>query len=233
MRLFQVAVDTPLDSPFSAILSVHGLHFTVCAPSSRGALRIHALINNFGINFVLIKLTLTCSVVFVSSFEGPCDRKLFWGQFLGCKEICISPRLLLDVPPFLGLHLHSGDYTYTLKLFSNSFPPKHTYTSNYECNRGAPKGSAIASRGKLELQYPLDPLYTPRPMAPPFSLVSPRIWGVQQSIAIPIARADARTWARQLWGKQSKSKKVLEKEKAPLHTKGLPNQTLLCSNYCQ
>ena len=32
MRLFQGALDTPLDSPFSATLSVHGLHFTVCAP---------------------------------------------------------------------------------------------------------------------------------------------------------------------------------------------------------
>ena len=31
MRLFQGALDTPLDSPFSATLSVHGLHFTVCA----------------------------------------------------------------------------------------------------------------------------------------------------------------------------------------------------------
>ena len=33
MRLFQAALDTPLDGPFSATLSVHGLHFTVCAPS--------------------------------------------------------------------------------------------------------------------------------------------------------------------------------------------------------
>ena len=33
MRLFQAALDTPLDSPFSTTLSVHGLHFTVCAPS--------------------------------------------------------------------------------------------------------------------------------------------------------------------------------------------------------
>ena len=33
MRLFQAALDTPLDSPFSATLSVHGLHFTVRAPS--------------------------------------------------------------------------------------------------------------------------------------------------------------------------------------------------------
>ena len=34
MRLFQAPLDTPLDSPFSATLSVHGLHFTVCALSS-------------------------------------------------------------------------------------------------------------------------------------------------------------------------------------------------------
>ena len=34
MRLFQAALDTPLDSPFSATLSVHGLHFMVCAPSN-------------------------------------------------------------------------------------------------------------------------------------------------------------------------------------------------------
>ena len=29
MRLFQAPLDTPLDSPFSATLSVHGLHFTL------------------------------------------------------------------------------------------------------------------------------------------------------------------------------------------------------------
>ena len=33
MRLLQAALDTCFDSPFSATLSVHGLHFTVCAPS--------------------------------------------------------------------------------------------------------------------------------------------------------------------------------------------------------
>ena len=33
MRLFQAPLDTPLDSPFFVSLSVHGLHFTVCAPS--------------------------------------------------------------------------------------------------------------------------------------------------------------------------------------------------------
>ena len=31
MRLFQAPLDTSLDSPFSATLSVRGLHFTVCA----------------------------------------------------------------------------------------------------------------------------------------------------------------------------------------------------------
>ena len=35
MRLFQAALDTPLDSPFFANLSVHGLHFTVYAPSKQ------------------------------------------------------------------------------------------------------------------------------------------------------------------------------------------------------
>ena len=34
MRLFQAALDTCLDNPFFASLSVHGLHFTVYAPSS-------------------------------------------------------------------------------------------------------------------------------------------------------------------------------------------------------
>ena len=33
MRLFQAALDTCLDSPFFGSLSVHGLHFTVYAPS--------------------------------------------------------------------------------------------------------------------------------------------------------------------------------------------------------
>ena len=33
MRLFQAALDTCLDSPFFAGLSVHSLHFTVYAPS--------------------------------------------------------------------------------------------------------------------------------------------------------------------------------------------------------
>ena len=31
---FRLLDDTSLDSPFSATLSVHGLHFTVCAPSN-------------------------------------------------------------------------------------------------------------------------------------------------------------------------------------------------------
>ena len=34
VHLLQAALDTCLDSPFFASLSVHGLHFTVYAPSS-------------------------------------------------------------------------------------------------------------------------------------------------------------------------------------------------------
>ena len=37
MRLFQAALDTCLGSPFFASLSVHGLHFTVYAPSRKGS----------------------------------------------------------------------------------------------------------------------------------------------------------------------------------------------------
>ena len=35
MRLFQAVLDTCLDSPFFASLSLHGLHFTVYAPSGQ------------------------------------------------------------------------------------------------------------------------------------------------------------------------------------------------------
>ena len=35
MRLFQTALDTPLDSPFSTALPVHGLHFTVYVPLNK------------------------------------------------------------------------------------------------------------------------------------------------------------------------------------------------------
>ena len=31
----------------------------------------------------------------------------------------------------MGLHLHSGDYTYTLQWFSNSFPQNYTYTYTF------------------------------------------------------------------------------------------------------
>ena len=40
MRLFQAALDTCLDSPFVASLSVHGLHFTDYAPSISIRIRI-------------------------------------------------------------------------------------------------------------------------------------------------------------------------------------------------
>ena len=42
MRLFQAALDTCLDSPFFASLSVHGLHFTAYAPSIKHRGRHHS-----------------------------------------------------------------------------------------------------------------------------------------------------------------------------------------------
>ena len=43
MRLFPAALDTPLDSPFSTTLSVHGLHFMLYAPSIRGGQNVQQL----------------------------------------------------------------------------------------------------------------------------------------------------------------------------------------------
>ena len=50
MRLFQAALDTPLDSPFSATLSVHGLHFTVCAPSNLDG----HLVEHLDVKFIMV-----------------------------------------------------------------------------------------------------------------------------------------------------------------------------------
>ena len=43
MRLFQAALDTCLDSPFIASLSVHVLHFTVCSRTLSGLFLVGAL----------------------------------------------------------------------------------------------------------------------------------------------------------------------------------------------
>ena len=40
MHPFQAALDTCLDSPFFASLSVHGLHFTVYAPSTNSLTKV-------------------------------------------------------------------------------------------------------------------------------------------------------------------------------------------------
>ena len=49
VRLFQAALDTCLGSPFFASLSVHGLHFTVYAPSTRTHFRtLFGLFRGFG-----------------------------------------------------------------------------------------------------------------------------------------------------------------------------------------
>ena len=48
MRLFQAALDTCLGSPFFASLSIHGLHFTVYAPSKLFLKSIYR--NKFGHN---------------------------------------------------------------------------------------------------------------------------------------------------------------------------------------
>ena len=56
MRLFQAALDTPLDNPFSATLSVHGLHFTVCAPSNWKTSRSWSRGRELNTNLYFLKL---------------------------------------------------------------------------------------------------------------------------------------------------------------------------------
>ena len=75
-----------------------------------GAPGLHALLDYVGINFRFDYVyVFTCFGINFKSVIGNC----FWDQFPGCKGICISPPLLLDVPP-LGitltlqrLHFHS------------------------------------------------------------------------------------------------------------------------------
>ena len=76
MRLFQAPLDTCLDSPFFASLSVHGLHFTVYAPSS---------------NFQY--------AIFVLEFAGPLvSKRGFHPQYVSIFDRCAaSTRSLLDM----------------------------------------------------------------------------------------------------------------------------------------
>ena len=62
MRPFQAALDTCLDSPFFASLSVHGLHFTVYAPSKE--MQVHPAISNTVVSELIT------------------DRDFLWGELL-------------------------------------------------------------------------------------------------------------------------------------------------------
>ena len=80
--------------------------------------RTQSLLNYLELISVLITLTLTLLIVLRINFKSVIGIVL-GTKYPGCaKEICLSPPLPFDVPP-LGLHLHSGSYTYTLKLFWN------------------------------------------------------------------------------------------------------------------
>ena len=77
VRLFQAALDTPLDSPFSATLSVHGLHFTVCGPS----------IQHFSEQFIFLQR---------------CHPKIEWWR-TDCKHWhCTGKRLLRTIRSFFN-----------------------------------------------------------------------------------------------------------------------------------
>ena len=94
--------------PLSAAQSTH----------HQGFPGLHALLNYFGINFrfdYTYTYTFNCSW---SSFQE-CNRKWFRGPISGVRKgnLCSPPCAWMC--PLSGLHLHSGNYTCTLKLFSN------------------------------------------------------------------------------------------------------------------
>ena len=79
MGLFQAALDTPLDSPFSATLSVHGLHFTVCVPSIH---TVNECLNRIArIEFTTNGFALSALLTSQKTREGcGCFRGLFGGS---------------------------------------------------------------------------------------------------------------------------------------------------------
>ena len=75
VRLFQAALDTCLNSPFFASLSVHGLDFTVYAPSQNVCVRgLFVALSCFFVGGLLAVQT----VFSASHFFG--DFSLFWSE---------------------------------------------------------------------------------------------------------------------------------------------------------
>ena len=72
-------------------------------------------------NSVSITLTVTPRSVFGMNFQSIFGNYI-WDQFPGCKGNLSFSSLAPGCAPLWELHLHSGDYTCTLQLFSNIVP---------------------------------------------------------------------------------------------------------------
>ena len=121
MRLFQAALDTPLDNPFSATLSVHGLHFTVWRlrfflffPSS-------AFLSDFSSSaflrglFCLINFPFLCPSFF--SLRHFCAAYLIFPIFFPLRHFCLAYFVLF----FLIVSLFGISVWLILSYFSLFF----------------------------------------------------------------------------------------------------------------
>ena len=79
MRLFQAALDTPLDRPFFASLSVRGLHFTVYAPS-KNVLNISKIVPDPPSNTIFRHFTMVSKPRFKIPGEAEVKLRFKRGQ---------------------------------------------------------------------------------------------------------------------------------------------------------
>ena len=87
MCLFQAALDTPRDSPFTATLSVHGLHFTVYALSR--------YLNNMFKRIFLMTIQVRREQSHVEHFYGLCSL----GKCSSTHKQILGIKILLKFIP--------------------------------------------------------------------------------------------------------------------------------------
>ena len=103
MRLFQAALDTYLDNPFFASLSVRGLHFTVYAPSKKTEVVLQFSESCTAETALQHSLFCSVDVVFTKSCAATNEK-------LRCRKVVLSCRFPADFkPPRLGSYVYPKD----------------------------------------------------------------------------------------------------------------------------
>ena len=114
MRLFQAPLDTCLDSPFSASLSVHGLHFTVYAPSRKSRrFLISESLGTFGLFLLSQRQEKRCDLEFAIS---KCSDLRFISRIF-C-DLCAEPAVRVAI--FSGLQKRPAERGHVQKCQKES-----------------------------------------------------------------------------------------------------------------